>query len=240
MTNNKNKEENRMRKKKHVMSAVSAIALLILLISASVAWFALQRSGIIEGIGTKVSEWDFIVSLESMGEPLEYDQSIDILANSIKTNEIGKGKLAPGSYGSIDLYIRNSSEVASDYLLTIDKTKLRIDFGDDRTQYSASELTKYLHTHIKFYADKEYTKEVSVDNPIEGELVLGEEQKVTIYWVWHYDGEFLCTDEMTEEEKSKVMTKYDEEDVIISENRQYIIGSIRIAVSGTQKEPQEK
>ena len=85
-----------------------------------------------------------------------------------------------------------------------------------------------------------YTKEVSVDNPIEGELVLGEEQKVTIYWVWHYDGEFLCTDEMTEEEKSKVMTKYDEEDVIISENRQYIIGSIRIAVSGTQKEPQEK
>ncbi len=240
MTNNEKKEEKRIHKKKHVMSAVSAVILLILLITASVAWFALQRSGIIEGIGTKVSEWDFIVSLESMGEPLEHDQSIDILANSIKTNEIGKGKLAPGSYGSIDLYIRNSSEVASDYLLTIDKSKFIVDPGSNSLDYSAKELTSFLHSHIKFYADKEYTKEVSVDKPIEGELVLGEEQKVTIYWVWHYDGEFLCTDEMTEEEKNKVMDKYDEEDVIISENRQYIVGSIRIAVSGTQKEPQEK
>lgn len=240
MTNNEKKEEKRIHKKKHIMSAISAVILLILLITASVAWFTLQRTGVIEGIGTKVSEWDFIVSLESMGEPLEQDQSIDILANSIKINEIGNGKLAPGSYGSIDLYIRNSSEVVSEFLLTIDKSKFKVDFGNDNSEYSASELTKYLHTHIKFYTDKEYTKEVSIDNPIEGELVLGEEQKVTVYWVWHYDGEFLCTDEMTEEDKNKVMDKYDEEDVIISENRQYIVGSIRIAVSGTQKEPQEE
>lgn len=221
------------------MSSISAVVLLILIISVSVAWFVLQRSGIIDGFGTKVSEWDFIVSLESMGEPLEYDQSIDILANSIKTNEIGQGKLAPGSHGSIDLYIRNSSEVVSDYLLTIDNEKLKIDVDKAQSDYTSKELSKYLRSHLRFYADKEYTKEVNVDNPMEGEIVIGEEKKVTVYWVWHYDGEFLCTDDMSEDEKKKIMDKYDEEDVIISEHREYIVGSIRIAVAGTQKEPQK-
>lgn len=240
MENQKISKIKKLFKKKHVMSAVSAVTLLILIITASVAWFALQRSGVIEGIGSKVSEWDFIVSLESMGEPLEHDQSIDILANSIKTNDIGKGKLAPGSYGSIDLYIRNSSEVASDFLLTIDNKNLVIDVDKINSDYTSKELTNYLHSHLKFYADSSYTKEVNMDNPVEGELVMGEEQKVTIYWVWHYDGEFLCTDDMTADEKKKIMDKYDEEDVIISEHREYIVGSIRIAVAGTQKEPQAK
>ena len=45
---------------------------------------------------------------------------------------------------------------------------------------------------------------------------------------------------MTADEKKKIMDKYDEEDVIISEHREYIVGSIRIAVAGTQKEPQAK
>ena len=236
----KDNNTKKLHRKKHVMSFVAAIALVILIISASVAWFVLQRSGIIDGFGTKVSEWDFIVSLESMGEPLQYDQSIDILANSIKTNEIGQGKLAPGSKGSIDLYVRNASDVATNYVLTIDNSKLRIDVDKSQSNYSSEELTKIFRSHFRFYADENYTREVSVDKPIEGDLVIGKEEKITIYWVWHYDGSFLCDEEMSDSERKQVMNKYDEEDVIISEHREYINGSVRIAVSGTQKEPQEK
>ena len=232
----KDNNTKKLHRKKHVMSFVAAIALVILIITASVAWFVLQRSGIIDGFGTKVSEWDFIVSLESQGEPLQYDQSIDILANSIKTNEIGQGKLAPGSKGSIDLYIRNASDVATNYVLTIDNAKLRIEV--DKSDYTSEELTAILHSHLKFYADESYSKEVSIDSPIEGDLVIGKEEKVTIYWVWHYDGSFLCNEEMSDSEKKQIINKYDEEDVIISEHRENIKGSIRIAVSGMQKEPQ--
>jgi hypothetical protein len=225
--------------KKNVMSSVSAVTLLILIITASVAWFVLQRTATIRDIGSKISEWDFIVSTESMGRPLETDEAIDILADSIKTNEIGSGKLAPGSYGNIDLYVRTSTDVASDFYLTIDKANLKINVDDvTDISYTTEELTQLLHSHIKFYADETYTQEVSLTEPITGELALGEEKKVTIYWVWHYDGTFLCDDTMTDEEKAQIMNQYDEEDVVISEYKEYIEGSIRIAVAGTQLQPQ--
>ena len=225
--------------KKNVMSSVSAVTLLILIITASVAWYVLQRSATIREIGSKISEWDFIVSTESMGRPLETDEAIDILANSIKANEIGTGKLAPGSYGSIKLYVRTSADVASDYYLTIDKANLKINVDDVQDAlYTTEELTQILHSHIKFYADDAYTQEVNLTQAITGELALGQEEEVEIFWVWHYDGSFLCNETMTDEEKKQIMNQYDEEDVVISDYKEYIEGSIRIAVAGTQLQPQ--
>ena len=174
-----------------------------------------------------------------MGTPLETDEAIDILANSIQANEVGAGKLAPGSYGSIDLYVRTSTDVASDYYLTLDKANLKINIDTlNDPNYTTEQLTEILHNHIKFYADDTYTQEVDLVNPITGALALGQEEKVTIYWVWHYDGTFLCEDTMTDEEKNQIMNQYDEEDVVISDYKEYIEGSIRIAVAGTQLQPQ--
>lgn len=238
---------------KRSMTLISCAILLILLIAATAAWYVLNRTAIGQMDGANVSRWDFVVSTTpDAANPITSDSVIDVFSNSILSNEVADGKLAPGVSGNFKLYISTASEVSSHYVLAIDKAGLKVDFAGNAgaisdasdSGTSQDELTTFLQKHICFYSDSEFKNEITAMTPLEGDVDINgatnahgiAEKEVTIYWVWHYDGSFLC-DGVND---ATILSDYDKEDVLICNFRNYITGNIKLSVSGTQKQPVAK
>ena len=227
---------------KNAMIIISAVIMLILLISATIAWFVLSRDARIDLFSNKISEWDFVVSDTPGGPPISEDTVLKF--NVDEFINVTSGVMAPGTSGSIDLYLRTSTDVVTEYALFLDNAGLRLDaYSDNATtdeeiQAEKDANSEMLRNHIRFYQDAEHTKELSMTEPIKGELKPNEEVKVSIYWYWLYDGNEAISSEMIDEDESQaVLRKWDLNDNFISDNLDKISGTIDISVFATQQRP---
>lgn len=216
---------------KNIMILISMAILVILMISATIAWFVLSRSTSVGGIGSKISEWDFIVSKESGGSPIGKDETLDFNVDSFLN--VTTGKMAPGTTGTIDLYVRTTTDVVTGYQLYVDKTELSM-LIDQEHDYS-----DILKKHLIFYTDNTYTTEITDNQPLTGTLKKNQEKKVTIYWKWPYEGDEIMPNTIVDSKEIEAFLKqYDEEDNLISQYRNYISGDIKITAYGVQAESQ--
>lgn len=226
---------------KNLMILISAVVMLILLISATVAWFVLSRDAKINLFNNKISEWDFIVSDTSGGEPIS-DSSV-LNFNIDEFVNVKNKAMAPGTYGSFDLYIRTSTDVVTEYTLFLDNTGLRLEVysddaqNDEEKEAEKEENSSMLRKHIRFYQDEQHTKELNMTEPLKGQLQANTEEKVTIYWYWLYDGSDEISDDMTQEEKEEFLRKWDLEDNFISDNKDKLSGTVNISVFASQQIP---
>ena len=211
------------------MIIISAVIMLILLISATIAWFALARDARISLFSNKISEWDFIVSDSPGGDPISENSVLEFRVDEFIN--VREGIMAPGTSGSIDLYVRTSTDVVTEFALYLDNTGLRFDaysdeaITDEEIQAEKDANSEMLRNHIRFYQDEEHTKELSMTEPIKGELKPDEEVKVSIYWYWLFDGTSDIPSDMTDEtEIQTFLRQWDLEDNFISDNQDKISG----------------
>ncbi len=215
---------------KHVMMLISMAILVIMLISATIAWFVLSRTASVNSFGGKISEWDFLISKTSGGSPIRPNETLDFKVDDVLN--VKKGKMAPGTTGTIEFYIKTTTDVVTAYRVYVDKSKLSMKV-DDKHDYS-----DILKKHIVFYTDDTYQTEISEKEPFTGTLKQNEEKKIVLYWKWPYDGSEIMPDTIVDEKEIKEYLKqYDEEDNLISEKRNYISGNIGITAYGVQEEP---
>ena len=239
------KENNKINKipgKKYVLIFTMPVILLILLISATGAWFVLSRNARVDLFDGKISEWDLVVSDTPGGPPITDGQNIKL--NYTDFTNVSKGVMAPGTYGTINLYIRTSTNVVTDYAVYIDRTGLKLD------AYSGTSLTpeeierqkeansRMLQEHFRFYLDSDFTREVNMSEPITGTLAPGHEDKITIYWYWLYDGENNIPEDLADEEEIEAfLRQWDLYDCFISDHSDRLSGDIEIHVTATQQIP---
>lgn len=215
---------------KNIMILISLTILVILMISATIAWFVLSRTVSVEEIGNKISEWDFVVSKQSGGNPIGQNETLDFNVDSFLN--VSQGKMAPGTTGTIEFYVRTTTDVVTAYRVYVDKTELSM-LVDDEHDYS-----DILKKHLIFYTDNTYTTEITDDKPLIGTLTKNQEKKVVVYWKWPYEGDEIMPDTLVDSEEIEAFLKqYDEEDCLISKYRSYISGNIKITAYGVQAEP---
>lgn len=236
---------------KNIKLIISIIVLLIMLVAATVAWYVLSNSASIENFSSKMSEWDFIVSKTSNGEAINENDTFEL--NIANFNNVENGKMAPGTYGYITLYIRASSLVTG-YAISLDDTNLTfkvpntVDLATEGVTLSNStnnvesdnstiDCTELISKHFKFYSDEECTKEITKDSPYIGILQPNVEQPVKIYWKWLYNGTASAESITDEAEKETFMTNWDNEDNFILKYKEHIQGNVKVTACGTQAEP---
>lgn len=227
----------------YIISCVIFVVMVALVLVGTGAWYVIKEEGDISLFGQngdRIADWDFIVSDTSGGNDVAHDDSLDIFENSIE-HDTASGKLAPGASGSFTLYVRSATDVASSYSLVIDKTNMKISASSDNNvdEEKAAVLSGYLKEHICFYMDSNFQQEITVDTPITGSVEKGQEDAVTIYWRWHFDGSHLVNDNMTDEEKEETLKKYDKEDLMINSYRHLISGEIGINIDAYSNKPEQ-
>lgn len=229
---------------KSIKSIISVVVSLMMLIAATIAWFVLQSRASIDGLDAGAAKEEFVVSKEKNGTQIEVgDDSLSFTMDDFVN--VADQKMAPGTSGKFDLWVRTSSNAVTKFIIRLDNSEMKFDDGEagggsgnggttgaggeseagggagtggtteaggeasgesgaggttqtggepeageeagfqtDSYDYSAM-----LRNHIKFYQDKDYTKELTYDNPVTGSLTPNTPVQVTIYWKWMYDGE---------------------------------------------------
>lgn len=217
--------------KNSTMLGISVMVVLVLLVAVTVTWFVFNLQTNIKGNSLQVSDWDFIVSKTTGGPRINDGDTIDLLVDDF-TN-VTTGVMAPGTTGSIKLFVKTTSDVVTSCNITLDKSQLTLKV-DDSNDYS-----EILQNHICFYKDAQMTQKISMEDAYTFDLTKGEEKEVNIYWKWPYEGDEIMPDTITDEADQKAfLRKYDDEDCIISKYRNKIDGSIELQISGTSKKPE--
>ncbi len=206
--------------------AILITAIVITLIPVGVgAWYILSRNAGVNMFGAKISQWDLIISDTPGGKPLKDGDSIDIKVSDFVN--VTSGVMAPGTYGTIDLYVRTTSDTVSEFAIYIDESQLKL--GDDY---------EIIQKHFKFYTDETFTKEVNMKEPLVGSISPNKEVKATVYWYWAYDGsDDIPTNLTTQAEIDKFLYEWDLEDCFISDNQDKLGGNLHVYVSAYQQEP---
>lgn len=236
----KMKSENQKKKKrifekfqKSSMLMISVAIAVILLVAVTVTWFTLGMQVKVEGIGGKVSEWDFIVSLTPDGPQIGENDRISFEVDDF-TN-VTQGKMAPGTTGTITFYVRTTSDVVAGCQIYLDKSGLTMKVDED------NDYSEILRNHLKFYADAAYTEEIDMTVPMDVEVAIGESKEIVIYWKWPYEGDEIMPEDITEPEAvAQFMKNYDDEDCLISRYRDNIAGNITLSLSAVSKEPEAR
>ena len=103
--------------------------------------------------------------------------------------------------------------------------------SSDEDTVTIEGLYELVQEHIEFYTDKDMTDKITADNPMEltwpiededlATDVIGE-QKVVIYWKWHYEYPFTTEESAKLKDKEAEMKEYidtyDKEDMKIGNN----------------------
>lgn len=230
---------------KNTMIIIAPIIMLILLITATGAWFVLSRNAGVDLFSGKVSQWDLVVSDTPGGEPISDGDTLEISFAEF-TNVTSK-VMAPGTYGTVDFYIRTTTDATTDYSVYIDKSGLMLNaYSDDadtsaKIQEEIAANSEMLQNHIRFYMDEDLTREVNMTEPFTGSIAPNSEDKVTIYWYWLYDGTDNVPSELTDEaDIQQFLTQWDMDDCFISDNQDKLVGNIEIHVAASQQEPKER
>lgn len=228
---------------KSTIMIITPVLMLILLFAATGAWYVLSRDTAVEVFNGTMSQWDFVISTTPGGEPITENDVLEL--EFTKFANVTSDTLAPGTYGTIEFYIRTTTAVTTDYLIYIDKAALRLDVASENAitpediQAEKDANSLMLQKHFKFYADKEMTQEIDSLNPMRGSLSPNSEVKATIYWCWVYDGRNSIPDNITNDtDKLAFLQAWDLEDCFISDNREYASGKIGISVTASQQVPE--
>ena len=209
-------------KKKLIVILIALVAMIPVTVSA---WYVLSRNAGVNMFGGKISQWDLIVSDTPGGKPIGDGELVNL--NFKEYSNINANVMAPGTSGTIDLYIRTNSDVFSQYAIYLDESQLCL--GDD---------FEIIQKHFKFYMDEALTKEINLENPMIGEVAPNKEVKATIYWCWVYDGSDDIPKNLTKQEDiAEFLLEWDKEDCYISDNRELLGGELQIYVNAYQQEP---
>lgn len=270
---------------------IAMLFLIVMVITASRAWYVLERGGnirLFKDDFSNISEWKFKVYTDEQCTKLLENEN-DLFTNSITSSRYEKvdennnnekspmKMLVPGVEGQFDLYVVSSDDVSTDYDLYINKDNLSIvDIVQDENGNSVEQInetySKILQRHIVFYSEKTenpssvaqgqddddivraaYSGEINKEVPMKGTVLYGKATqqkplKITVYWLWQYDGQFLVDQfnsgnwptEMANiygSDGSTILAKYDEEDEILNQYKRNIRGYIGIDVKAIEQKP---
>lgn len=157
--------------KKYFLGRIGLLAMALCLVTTSLLSVTLAKyASTLTGKGdVAIAKWSFKVGVND-NAPSDSESWTFSLADTKEANaNVATGKVAPGDKGKIVVKLdATGSEVAIDYEIELDKTKLT-------TTASV----------VKFYSDDAYTNEVG--SKITGSIALADVSTVveqTIYWKW--------------------------------------------------------
>lgn len=152
--------------KKTNKSAVLLLVLLVLVVVTAmyVASTYAKYTGEVTGNGTAtVAKWNFATDNTNANFVVDWTESYD-------ASTLVDGKIAPGTSGSFDFELKNTSETGVDFTVS---------FG------TVTGLPK----NLKFYKDSAHTQEITLGTTeIKGQLATNQTEafKVPVYWAWEY------------------------------------------------------
>lgn len=155
---NKNKKRN--------IILVFALLMVVTVTSSLVSGtYAKYTSELNDATGTaQVAKWAF-------AEDNKLDNLKFTLADTVDKSTLAENKIAPGTSGSFDIKLVNTtSDVAVSFEIAV-------------------KTIENTPTNLKLYADSAHTTEFKTGSPIKGTLAAKDATGVTatIYWVWDYE-----------------------------------------------------
>lgn len=216
---------------KIILSFVMCVLLLVVLVTATTAWYASNNAASAHGLELTMDGVGGIkVAIEPGGEDISKrtqltEDGIPIIPIKLTDlNNIRDGMIGPGSYGPMTFYITSLGESVTSYSI---KTQLAYKEEDGTSSVLTAEqrkkLEELINAHISVYVTKEGG---SFNNPLEyyadeqaedgtaatGPLEFQTEVKAEVYWVWNYE----YSDIPGNEGASKTQIRqYDEEDTTL-------------------------
>lgn len=192
-------------KKQRRNTTMATVILLMLLVSIATTillgrTFAKYTSSATGTDTATVAKWSFKVGNKEIATTEA--QTIDInLFSTIKDSDltsdeehVASGKIAPGTSGSFDLTVENSSEVAAKYAISLEITE------------GASLPIKYaVKTDGTQPAESDWKD--TIDSVSETEIAVGKTGDAKVYWKWAFDGDDTATGIAARESATKVTVK---------------------------------
>lgn len=192
-------------KKQRRNTTMATVILLMLLVSIATTillgrTFAKYTSSATGTDTATVAKWSFKVGNKEIATTAA--QTIDInLFSTIKDSDltsdeehVASGKIAPGTSGSFDLTVENSSEVAAKYAISLEITEgtslpIKYAVKTDGTQPAESDWKD------------------TIDSVSETEIAVGGTGDVKVYWKWAFDGDDTAIGIAARESATKVTVK---------------------------------
>ena len=169
--------------KKNRMMRLASVLLVLTLLTTSVisGTFAKYTSTVTGSATATVAKWSFEVNDTEIATTTPATVTFNLFDTSTNFDEAGNdvvnGKIAPGTKGSFNFKVENTSEVSAKYTITFGAT---FPTGIDGNRF-------------KFYSDAAMTNEISVvdgkyaaANGVEIEVGDTEADTVTVYWQWTF------------------------------------------------------
>ena len=170
--------------KKNVMMRIASVLMIAVLLTTCVisGTFAKYTASATGTASATVAKWSFNVGTTDIAASDTATFAFDLFAtildandgddklegNATTDNDVAEKKIAPGTQGSFDIVLTNTSEVTAE---------VAIDFND--TQYD--NLAAFLNITIKCGEDV-YADGQTIEIPME------ETRTVTVTWEWPFDG----------------------------------------------------
>lgn len=186
----------KQRKEKLIVSACMIIVVCFVLMTSTYAWYVGSDPVAVENLDLALGstgELKVEIGVEPSGSRMEMskvDESKAIIDMGLtQLANIEEGKIGPGAFGEVHIYISSESAACTGYNISV-TPKYQFVGKEDKA------ILKLVQEHIKFYAKKNgesYSEEIvyrEEDAPMEGlagELVEGEETDVVLYWYWPYE-----------------------------------------------------
>lgn len=160
--------------KKNIMMRLASILLIAVLmstcaISGTFAKYATETNG---SASARVAKWSFKVgdTVDITEESFTFDLGQTITEtdgsteSDVETDDGGDLLLAPGTQGSFDIVLQNTSEVTAQYKVEFDKTGMPANFT---------------YTYTVGNEEKDET-----DDAVFTQIGMGEEVTITVNWEW--------------------------------------------------------
>lgn len=154
-----------MRKTNKNAVLVFVLLLLVAVSAMMVASTYAKYTAEVTGSGTvTVAKWNFAT------DNANPTVTVNITPTADPTTLVAN-KIAPGTQGSFDVTLKNTSEVGADFKVTI------------------GTITGTVPANLKFYKDSGFTTEITASAPITGQLKAGDSTgiPVKVYWKWAYE-----------------------------------------------------
>lgn len=216
---------------KIILSLVMCILLLVVLVTATTAWYASNNTASAHSMKLSTDGIGGIkVAIEPGGEDISKriertEDDIPIIPIKLtELNNIREGMIGPGSYGPMTFYITSLGEVVTSYSIKVQLAYKEEDGTSSvLTEEQRKKIEELIHAHISVYQNKDdntfndpleyYTDVLAEDGTAAtGPLEFKKEVMAEIYWVWNYE----YSDIPGNEDATKAQIRqYDEEDTTL-------------------------
>ena len=169
--------------KKNKMMRLASVLLVLTLLTTSVisGTFAKYTSTVTGSATATVAKWSFEVNDTEIAANPANTVIFNLFDTSTNFDEAGNdvatGKIAPGTKGSFNFKVENTSEVSAKYTIT----------------FTTTFPTGITSDRFKFYSDEAMTQEITLAdgkytaaNAVEIEVGDSEADTVTVYWQWTF------------------------------------------------------